>query len=258
MWKYPVIDPVAVSLGPIQVHWYGLMYVAGLGAAWWLMRMRERAAGNWSAKQIDDLVFYGAIGVIAGGRIGYMIFYGYDQLLESPLNLLKVWQGGMSYHGGMLGVFAAMLLFARKEGRSFFEVTDLIAPYVPPGLCFGRIGNFINTELPGRPSDLPWAIIWPGEAFARHPSSLYQALLEGPVLFAILWWYAARKRPTMSVSGVFMISYGCLRLFTEMFREPDPQIGFIAFGWLTMGQLLSVPMVLVGIILLRYAAVKSR
>ncbi len=253
MWNYPEIDPVAFALGPLKIHWYGLTYLGGLGFTWWLALIRSRRFGQWQEQQIADLIFYGALGIVLGGRIGYMLFYGWADLADNPLNLFKVWQGGMSFHGGMLGVFIALYIFARKQGRSFFEVTDFVAPFVPVGLGLGRIGNFINAELPGRISDLPWAVVYPGDTIGRHPSSLYQFGFEGPILFIILYTFSARSRPRMAVSGLFLTCYGLFRVFTEFFREPDAHLGYIAFDRFTMGQLLSLPMALAGIGLLIYA-----
>lgn len=252
---YPDIDPIAISLGPFAIHWYALSYMAGIGLVWWLVkyRARRREDFDWTDEQISDLVFYGVLGVILGGRIGYMLFYNIGALADNPLALFKIWQGGMSFHGGMLGVLAGMLVYARKHGRSFFSITDFIAPAIPVALGFGRLGNFANAELPGRESDVAWAFIYPGDTVPRHPSSLYQAILEGLVLFGLLWSWSARRRPEMAVSGLFLIGYGALRMVSEFFREPDAHIGFIAFDWLTTGQLLSVPMVLAGIGLMVWA-----
>lgn len=257
MLKYPHIDPIAVSIGPVQIHWYGIMYLVGFATAWWLGRRRAMSPrALFSPEQVGDLVFYGALGVVIGGRIGYMLFYNLDHFLANPLNIFKVWQGGMSFHGGLLGVLVAMWLYGRRLGRGFFQVTDFIAPLVPVGLGAGRIGNFINGELWGRPTDVPWAMVFPDPragGIPRHPSQLYEFLLEGVALFTILWLFSRKPRPTMAVSALFLICYGTFRFIAEFFRTPDPQLGFIAFGWLTMGQLLSAPMVVVGIALLWWA-----
>lgn len=249
MLVYPVIDPVAFSLGPLKVHWYGLMYLFGFIAAWSLARWRaQHYQLDWNTDQIGDLIFYGALGVIIGGRLGYLFFYDFSQLLESPWNVFKLWEGGMSFHGGLLGVAIALILFARKTNKSFLQVADFVAPLVPLGLAAGRIGNFINGELWGRVSDAPWAMIFPHAGYqARHPSQLYEFGLEGIVLFIVVWWYSAKPRPPGCVSAIFLIGYACSRLLVECFREPDSQLGFIAFDWLTMGQVLSIPMLLVGI-----------
>lgn len=254
MWHYPRIDPVLVHIGPLSIHWYAISYLVGISLVWWVLTRRARADDiAWNEEQLSDLLFYLVLGVIVGGRLGYMLFYDMPDLLANPLSLFKVWEGGMSFHGGMLGVFAGMFVYARRNGRAFFDVSDYIAPGIPLALGCGRLGNFANTELPGRITDVPWAVIFPGEAVGRHPSSLYQALLEGPFLFTVMWLFSAKPRPRMAVSGLFLIGYGSLRVFSEFFRQPDPQLGFIAFGWLTMGQLLSVPMILFGIAFLVYS-----
>jgi phosphatidylglycerol:prolipoprotein diacylglycerol transferase len=256
MLHYPDIDPVALELGPIAVHWYGLMYLAGFLAGWGLAVVRARRPGSgWSTREVGDLLFYVALGVVLGGRLGYILFYGLPGYLDAPLDALKVWQGGMSFHGGLLGVLVALWLYARRHGRTFFGVADFVAPLVPPGLFAGRIGNFINGELWGGPTDLPWGMVVGGYwgDVPRHPSQLYEALLEGVVLFAILWWFSARPRPRMAVSGLFLVGYGVFRFLVELVRVPDPQFGYLAFGWLTMGQLLTLPMIAFGAALLWWA-----
>lgn len=250
MIPYPNIDPVAISLGPVQIHWYGLMYLCAFAQALWLGTYRaKRSNGLWNAEQISDLGFYCFVGVVLGGRMGYVLFYNFGYFLQDPLWLFKVWDGGMSFHGGMLGVLAAVLWYGHKEDKSFFQITDFIAPCVPLGLAFGRLGNFIGAELWGRATDLPWAMIFPTDPLQlpRHPSQLYQLFLEGIVMFVVLWLYSQKPRPRMSVSGLFLVLYGIARFMAEFVREPDAHIGFIAFGWLTMGQLLSLPMIILGV-----------
>lgn len=252
MLTYPEISPVAVSLGPVAIHWYGLMYLIGFIAVWWLGRLRARKPDSgWNPDEISDLLFYGALGVILGGRIGYIIFYNFDLFVHDPLMIFRIWQGGMSFHGGLLGVLLAMLLYGRKTGRTFFQVTDYIAPFVPIGLGAGRIGNFINGELWGRPTDLPWGMVFPFvDMQPRHPSMLYEALLEGLVLFVILWVFSSKPRPVRAVSGMFLLGYGVFRFAVEFVRQPDEHLGFIFADWVTMGHLLSAPMIFFGLLLL--------
>jgi len=252
MLAYPQIDPVAIDIGPVEIHWYGILYLVGFVVAWWLGRRRDPWR-PWRAQDVDDLLFFVAIGVIAGGRLGYVLFYDLPRFLGDPLSILRIWQGGMSFHGGLLGVIFAMWLFARRRGRRFFEVADFVAPLVPHGIALGRLGNFINGNLWGRPSDLPWAMVFPDPRagdVARHPSQLYQMLLEGLALFVILWIYSRRPRPTMAVSGAFLIGYSVFRFAAEFVRVPDAHIGYLAFDWVTMGHVLTVPMMIAGVILL--------
>ena len=251
----PDIDPIAISLGPLKVHWYGLMYVFGLLALWFFgARRAKQSESGWTPNQVGDLVFYGALGVILGGRLGYMLFYNLPHYLAHPLDVFKVWQGGMSFHGGLLGVLLGMLFFARKNGKTFFGVTDFIAPWVPIGLGLGRLGNFINHELWGKVTDVPWGMVFrEAGPLPRHPSQLYQGALEGVALFVILWLYTRKPRPTASVSGLFLVGYGVFRFLVEFVREPDPQLGYLAWNWLTMGQVLSLPMILAGIGLMVWA-----
>jgi phosphatidylglycerol:prolipoprotein diacylglycerol transferase len=259
MWHYPNLDPVAISLGPISIHWYAISYLVGIGLVWWTLGYRNRRyASGYTDEALSDLVFFAVLGVLLGGRIGYMLFYGMENLLENPASALRVWEGGMSFHGGLIGVLLGVLWFARKTGRTFFQVTDFIAPSIPIALGCGRIGNFINAELPGRVTDVPWGLVYPGEAVARHPSSLYQATLEGPVLLVILWVFAMKPRPVMAVSGLFLVGYGLLRMISEIFREPDAHLGFVMFGQVTQGQLLSLPMVLLGIGFIAYSYLQSK
>lgn len=250
MFHHPQFDPIALSIGPLAIHWYGLMYVVGFVGAWSLSRARADRLGL-SKDQVGDMIFYGALGVVLGGRIGYALFYGWEQLAANPLWIFRVWEGGMSFHGGLIGVLIASLLYARRHGLTFFQLTDFIAPMVPIGLGAGRLGNFINQELPGRITDVPWGMIYPlyGPE-PRHPSELYEFALEGIVLFAILWGVSRTPRRRGLISGLFLVCYGIFRFSVEFFRRPDPQLGFIAFDWLTMGQLLCIPMLLVGVALI--------
>ncbi len=251
MIPFPAIDPVAVHLGPLAIRWYGLAYAAGIFSAWWLMRSRvARPGSGWTEDQVGDFIFYAALGLVLGGRLGYVLFYNFSQYVRDPLAVFKVWQGGMSFHGGLIGALTAAALYARKTGKRFFEVTDRVAPVVPIGLFFGRIANFINGELWGAPTDLPWGVVFPDPAagdIPRHPSQLYEALLEGLVLFAFLWIFSRKPRPAGVVSGAFLIGYGVARFLVEFVRVPDAHLGYLAFGWLTMGQVLTVPMLLAGL-----------
>lgn len=255
MLAYPAIDPVAVSIGAVKIHWYGIMYLIGFAAVYLLGQYRAKQA--WSPikpEAIEDLVTYGAMGVILGGRIGYILFYNFGAFLENPLILFKIWQGGMSFHGGMLGVFAAMAWFAKKQNCTLWQLTDLIAPIAPIGLGAGRIGNFINSELWGRPTDVPWAMIFPnGGDVARHPSQLYEAFLEGFVLFVIVWIYTQKPRPTMAATGLAVAGYGVFRFCIEFYRVPDAHLGYLALDWVTMGQILSMPMIVIGAGLMVFA-----
>ena len=255
MINFPTIDPVAFSLGPLHFRWYGFMYLLGFASAWLLARSRIRrdrqnqtGARPWTGADFDDLATWAFLGVIVGARVGYVLFYDPVMLLEDPLELFRIWRGGMSFHGGLLGVLAAFCYFARKSKRSFLEVSDFIAPLIPPGLFFGRIGNFINAEHWGTLSNLPWAMVFPDAGpLPRHPSQLYEAALEGVVLFTVLWIVSSRSNGRGRVSGLFALLYGAFRCVMELVREPDAHIGYLAFGWLTIGQLLSVPLILVGI-----------
>lgn len=251
MLVHPQIDPVAIKLGPLAVHWYGLMYMVGFLAFLLLgrARLRQLAHLNWTTRDLDDLMFAGAIGVILGGRLGYVLFYKPSAYLADPMAILRLWEGGMSFHGGMLGVFAATLWFAWKRGVTWLTVTDFIAPTIPIGLAAGRLGNFINGELWGRPAnpDLPWAMIFPQvDQIPRHPSQLYQMFGEGILLFFVLWIYARKPRPTGAVSSLFLIGYGTARFLAEFAREPDNFLGYLALN-LSMGQWLSLPMIVIGL-----------
>lgn len=251
---YHDFSPDIFSIGPFSVRWYGFMYLLGFLSAWILGRGRAKKGGPFSPSQFDDVLTWGIAGVLLGARLGYVLFYNPLYYLAHPLEALYVWQGGMSFHGGFLGVIIASGLAGRRFGRSLFETMDFLAPLVPPGLFFGRIGNFINAELWGRVTDMPWGVVFPGAgSLPRHPSQLYEAALEGAVLFAFLWWFSAKPRPTMAVSGVFALGYGAFRFFVEFFRVPDAHIGYLASGWLTMGMALCVPVILTGALLLALA-----
>ena len=255
MLVHPQFNPIALQLGPLTIHWYGLMYLAGFMAFLWLGRKRITTLGNpqINTKLLDDLLFYGVLGVTIGGRLGYVFFYKAPYYLDHPLEIFAVWQGGMSFHGGFLGVLVAMAWFARKLNLCWLQLTDFIAPLVPPGLAFGRLGNFINGELWGRPTDMPWAMIFPKvDNLPRHPSQLYEFALEGVLLFALLWLYARKPRPVGAVSGVFLIGYGSFRFIAEFSREPDDFLGLLSFG-MSMGQWLSLPMVIAGIVMLSWS-----
>jgi phosphatidylglycerol---prolipoprotein diacylglyceryl transferase len=249
---YPLIDPVALDLGFLQIHWYGLMYVFGFlgGYALTLLRIRQ---GRFplTKEQMSDFLGWIALGVIFGGRVGYMVFYQPDRLLEDPLSLVYVWEGGMAFHGGLLGVVALTWLYARKVGIRPLELGDALAPMIPIGLGLGRVGNFIGGELWGRTTDVSWAIVFPGGGpEPRHPSQLYQFLLEGVLLFILLWWFSSGSRRRGQVTGLFLVGYGVCRFVVEFVREPDAHLGFIWMNWMTMGQLLTVPMILMGLWLL--------
>jgi phosphatidylglycerol---prolipoprotein diacylglyceryl transferase len=271
------IDPLAVSLPfwPHGIHWYGVMYLLGLGVAWWLGRRRVRAGRlpGVNEEAFGDLIFYGMLGVVLGGRLGYVLFYGLDAFLADPLMLLKINEGGMSFHGGLLGVMVAAAWWTRRQQLHYFDTMDFVAPLVPAGLGFGRLGNYIGGELWGKPTGGDGGVVFPSslpaeyarlpmeqlrelhasgalDAFARYPSQLYQAALEGLVMMLVLVWYSRRPRPRYSVSGLFAILYGVFRFAVEFVREPDAHLGYLAFGWVTMGQVLSVPLVLVGLFLL--------
>ena len=256
MFTYSEIDPIALQLGPLAVRWYGLMYVIGILGGWWLGRVQARRP--WSKlteQQVDDMVTWIALGVILGGRVGSVLFYNFGDFIGDPLMLFRIWEGGMSFHGGFLGVLLAMWLYGRRIGVGFWNLTDFIAPLVTIGLGAGRIGNFINGELWGKVTDVPWAVVVNGTP--RHASQLYEALLEGLVLFLILWIYAAKERPRMAVSGLFLICYGIFRFSVEFVRLPDAHIGYMAWGWLTRGQILTVPMIIWGIALIILAYRKA-
>ncbi len=270
MIAYPQIDPVVFAFGPVKVHWYGLMYLLAFASAWWLGRRRAHSEDSVvQPQQVDDLIFYGAVGVVLGGRVGSVFFYNFDSFLDNPLYLFKIWEGGMSFHGGFLGVLVSMEFYRRKIGCRFFELTDFIAPLVPLGLASGRMGNFINAELWGAPGNVPWAIKLSCEQFPadryvdfagplcfspRHPSQLYEMLLEGLLLFILLWFISAKPKPVMTVSGYFLLLYGLARSSVEFIRLPDAHIGYLLnTEWLTRGIVLSLPMIIVGIAFIIYA-----
>ncbi len=266
MLIHPQFSPVAVKIGPLAVHWYGLTYLVAFMLFLLTARLqtkREPFAGRgWSTRDVEDLLFFGVLGVVLGGRLGYVIFYKPSFYLAHPLDIFAVWQGGMSFHGGLLGVITALAVFARMRGRPFFDVSDLVAPCVPLGLASGRIGNFINGELWGRAADpsLPWAMVFPQAhdgGLARHPSQLYQFGLEGVTLFVLLWWFGRKPRPLGQVSAAFLIGYGAFRFIAEYFREPDSYLGLLQLG-LSMGQWLCVPMMLAGAVMWRWSVTNAR
>ena len=260
MIAYPQIDPVAVHLGPLRIHWYGLMYLLGFALFLLLGRRRLRTLNRpgWDNRMLDDLLYYAMLGLIVGARLGDVLFYRPDYYWEQPLKIFYLWEGGMSFHGGFLGVLLAVTLFTRKWKLVWLELTDFIAPLAPLGLGAGRIGNFINGELWGRPTDVPWAMKFPqADDLARHPSQLYEFALEGLVLFALLWLYSSKPRPVGAVSGLFLIGYGTFRSLAELTRNPDEGIfGMTALG-ISMGQWLSLPMLLAGIALMVWAYKKQ-
>ena len=255
MLVHPQFDPVAFQLGPIAVRWYGLMYLVGFALFIWLgkIRARQNLLTGWHPRDVDDMLFFGVFGVILGGRLGYVLFYKPLYYLEHPLEIVEVWAGGMSFHGGLLGVLVALVFYARGRRKRWLDVTDFVAPLVPLGFGAGRLGNFINGELVGRVTDGPWAMVFPQvDTAPRHPSQLYQFALEGVLLFVLLWWYAQRPRPMGAVSGFFLIGYGTFRFIVEYARAPDGFLGLLALG-LTMGQWLSTPMIVIGIVMMVWA-----
>ena len=269
MLNYPEISPVALKVGFLAIHWYGIMYLVGFVGGWGLLQFRIRHFKlNWTADQLGDLVIYIVLGVVLGGRLGYVAFYNLPFYLAHPAQILATWDGGMAFHGGLIGVAIAMLIYGRKYGRQFFEIADFVVPVVPIGLGTGRIGNFINGELWGKVAELPWTFKLPcadarflrycngittGYSQPLHPSQLYECLLEGVVLFLVMWSFSSKPRPRMAVTGLFALLYGIFRFGVEFVRVPDAQLGYLAWGWLTMGQVLSVPLILIGILLLGIA-----
>ncbi|MDR2161731.1 MAG: prolipoprotein diacylglyceryl transferase [Desulfovibrio sp.] len=251
MLSYPQLSPEAFRLGPLVVRWYGLMYLFGFIAAWRLGRLRSGPGRFLSRRQLEEAITWGMFGVVLGARLGYAFFYDPAFYLADPLRILQIWKGGMSFHGGLLGVLCALWMYARRQGLPFFALVDSAAPLVPPGLFFGRLGNFLNAELWGRVTDVPWGMVFPGAGpLPRHPSQLYEALLEGLVLFVLLWTFSAKKRPLYAVSGVFALGYSLFRVFGEFFRQPDAQLNYLAFGWVTMGMALCLPLLAAGLVLL--------
>ena len=267
MLTYPNIDPVALHLGPVQIHWYGIMYVIGFGVGWWLARRETRRPGStWKAEQVDDLIFWIMVGVILGGRIGYVLMYvlpfQIELLTRDWLYPLKIWQGGMSFHGALVGAILAMMLYARRHGRRALDVLDFAAPLPGIGICAGRIGNFINSELWGAPTDWKWGFLVPdavtGELVGRHASQLYEALFEGLLMFVLVWWFTRQRRTSGAALGPALFWYGLARFGLEFVRVPDAQVGYLLGDWLTMGQLLSLPMLLTGAVLLLRAKMQAR
>ena len=248
MLLYPRFDPVMISIGPLHFRWYGMMYVFGVVSGWLLGRYRASKPWNkMTKKSMDDFIAWAVVGVVLGGRLGYVFFYNAAYYFDHPLEIFAVWQGGMSFHGGLIGVILVCWMFGRVHKMSLLEITDFVAPLVPPGLFFGRMGNFINAELWGRRTHLPWGMIFPGsDGLPRHPSQLYEAGLEGIALFTLLWWYSSKERPTGCVSGLFLIGYGSFRFLVEFAREPDAHLGFVALHWMSMGQILCLPMLALG------------
>jgi len=254
MWTYPEIDPVALALGPLSIHWYGLMYLAGFAFFWAVGKHKAKSSEYWTADYVSDFLFYGALGVIVGGRLGYTLFYDFSYYIHNPVEVFYIWQGGMSFHGGLLGVSVAMIWFARKIKAPLFAVTDFVALLVPAGLFFGRVGNFINGELWGKITESQWGmrVYDPllNQVVNKYPTQLLEALLEGVLLFIVLWVYARKPRPMGALTGLFVALYGAFRFIVEFYRMPDPQLGYLLWDWLTMGQVLSLPMIVFGLALL--------
>jgi phosphatidylglycerol:prolipoprotein diacylglycerol transferase len=252
MFIHPDFDPVALDLGIIKIHWYGIMYLVGFaGTSFLLTRRTKNKRFGFNAEQVSDIIFYGALGVVLGGRIGYILFYNFSTFLNDPLVIFEIYKGGMSFHGGVLGVTIALFIYGRKIDKTLVEIMDFVLPAVPIGLLAGRFANFVNAELYGRITDVPWGMVFPQAGpEPRHASMLYEMILEGFILFIILWWYSSKPRPKMVISGMFLAFYGSFRFAVEFVRQPDAHMGFMAFDWMTQGQILSVPMILFGIALI--------
>ncbi|NRB38174.1 MAG: prolipoprotein diacylglyceryl transferase [Pseudomonadales bacterium] len=256
MIQHPNIDPVALDLGFAQIHWYGVMYLCAFMFAYWILKFKaKKGLAPFQAEQVDDIIFYGAMGVILGGRFGYVFFYGFENFLNNPASIIRVWEGGMSFHGGFIGVVIALALYCKKYKIQIGAMFDMLALAVPMGLFFGRMGNFIGQELWGRPTDGPWGMVFPKDAsgLPRHASQLYEAVLEGLVLFLIIYWFARKPRPQWATGALFIIGYGFFRFLVEFVRQPDSHIGFDLFDWMSRGQILSLPMILIGVIVMAWA-----
>ncbi|HJL96304.1 MAG: prolipoprotein diacylglyceryl transferase [Gammaproteobacteria bacterium] len=252
----PEIDPIALQLGPLAIRWYSLTWIGAISLIYYLMIKRSNSL---SSDQVSDLIFYGVIGAIIGGRLGYMFFYSLGQVIADPLSIFRVWEGGLSFHGGLIGVLISTLLLAKRWRIKYFWLMDRIAPCIPPGLGTVRVGNFLNSELLGRPTNSTWGVIFPSDSLSvlRHPSQLYQALAEGVLLFVFLLWISRKPKPTMNISGYFLIGYGVLRFCTEFYRTPDGHIGLVAFDLFTRGQMLCLPMIVIGLYLIYYSHLKN-
>ena len=251
----PEIDPIAIQIGPLAIRWYGITWLAGFSTIYYLINKFQK---DIDVNQTSDLMFYSLLGAILGGRVGYILFYSFDQFLANPLSIFAIWEGGLSFHGGLLGVLVSCYWLSKKWKMGFFWLMDRVAPYVPPGLGFVRLGNFLNSELLGRPTEVSWGVIFPSDplGLVRHPSQLYQAFGEGVLLFIYMLIIAKRPKPTMSISGHFLIGYGFIRFSTEFFRTPDQHIGFV-LDFLTRGQILSFPMIVIGLFLIYYSKKKT-
>lgn len=260
MLEYPNISPIALSIGPVQIYWYGLMYVLAFLVGWFLARYKSsRVGSDWTKKEVDDLVTWVMLGAILGGRLGYVFFYDFSYYSQVPIEIFYVWNGGMSFHGGLLGVILSLFIWSKVNKKRYLETLDFITPTIPQGLFFGRIGNFINAELWGKTTDVSWGMIFPNAGLLpRHPTQLYEAFFEGICLFLILWIFSLKERAEGAVVGLFAVLYSVFRIFSEFFREPDLHIGYLYGGWLTMGMLLSLPLLFLGVLLLFYASFQKR